>query len=108
LEDILAAIRAIYSYRPSGPLTEGLVFDAIRMRLVEIGEAAADLPDQVRRAEPEIAWRQIVALRNLLTHRYCDTLIPEVTLVVDHDLAQLEAAAIRLLASDANSQTDEA
>jgi len=37
LEDISAAIRAITAHLQRGDLTDGLVFDAVRVRLIEIG-----------------------------------------------------------------------
>jgi hypothetical protein len=38
LADIEAAIDAIRSHLRRGDLSDGLVFDAVRIRLVEIGE----------------------------------------------------------------------
>ncbi len=39
LEDILAAVAAIGEHLDRGGLDDGLVFDAVRVRLIEIGEA---------------------------------------------------------------------
>ena len=39
LEDILAAIDAIRTHLTRGDLSDSLVFDAVRVRLIEIGEA---------------------------------------------------------------------
>jgi len=39
LADVLAAIDAIRSHMGRGGLSDGLVFDAVRIRLLEIGEA---------------------------------------------------------------------
>ena len=44
LEDILAAIDAIRAYRTRGDLSDSLVFEAVRVRLIEIGEAVKALP----------------------------------------------------------------
>jgi len=35
-----------------------------------IGEAARQIPDEVRQANPEVQWREITAMRNKLTHEY--------------------------------------
>ncbi len=35
-----------------------------------IGEAARQIPEGVRQANPEIQWREIAAMRNKLTHEY--------------------------------------
>jgi uncharacterized protein with HEPN domain len=39
LADIVDAMRAIRDYQERGDLSNGLIFDAIRLRLIEIGEA---------------------------------------------------------------------
>jgi uncharacterized protein with HEPN domain len=44
LADIQAAIDAIHSHLQRGDLTDGLIFDAVRIRLLEIGEAVKALP----------------------------------------------------------------
>src|SRR5215208_8323030 len=35
-----------------------------------IGEAARQIPENVRQSNPEIQWREIAAMRNKLTHEY--------------------------------------
>src|SRR5450631_4141102 len=47
LADIQAAIDAIRSHLQRGDLSDGLVFDAVRIRLLEIGEAVKALPDDL-------------------------------------------------------------
>lgn len=53
-------------------------YDATLRNLELIGEAATHVPQRVRDAHEEIAWREIVALRNRLIHAYLgidDTLL---------------------------------
>jgi hypothetical protein len=54
LADVREAIAAIRTHVSRGELDDMLVFDAVRMRLVEIGEAVGALPDEVLSAEPAI------------------------------------------------------
>jgi uncharacterized protein with HEPN domain len=54
LADILAAIDAIKSHLQRGALTDGLVFDAVRIRLLEIGEAVKALPRDLLDEQPAI------------------------------------------------------
>jgi hypothetical protein len=42
LDDIQAAIDAIRAHLQRGDLSDGLVFDAVRIRLLEIGAAAGE------------------------------------------------------------------
>ena len=51
LEDVVGAIRAIHGHLGRGDLTDPLVFDAVRMRFVEIGEAVGALPDALLASE---------------------------------------------------------
>ena len=59
LADIQAAIDAIRSHLQRGDLSDGLVFDAVRIRLLEIGEAVKALPEDILATQPSIPWRQI-------------------------------------------------
>ena len=43
LLDVLEAGAAIAEHLQRGPLSDGLVFDAVRARLIEIGEAVKDI-----------------------------------------------------------------
>lgn len=54
LEDIDAALEAITAHLRRGDLGDGLVFDAVRVRLIEIGEAvkAYREPSGIRRPDP--------------------------------------------------------
>jgi uncharacterized protein with HEPN domain len=70
LDDILAAIGAIRSHLGRGDLSDGLVFDAVPIRLLEIGEAVKALPAGLLTQEPGIPWAQIAQMRDQLAHRY--------------------------------------
>jgi len=51
-------------------VASGLNYDATIRNLELIGESAMHIPDVVRIAHPQVAWRQIVATRNQLIHAY--------------------------------------
>ena len=81
LEDILAAIDAIRGHLDRGDLSDGLIFDAVRVRLIEIGEAVKALPTDLVATEPEIPWNEIARnarparsslLRHFARHRGCN------------------------------------
>jgi uncharacterized protein with HEPN domain len=48
----------------------GMVFDATVRNLELLGEAARQLPEEVRGRAPEIEWRKLIALRNILIYSY--------------------------------------
>jgi hypothetical protein len=52
LLDVQAALDAIDAHVGRGDLTDGLVFDAVRVRLIEIGVAVKALPRELLKSEP--------------------------------------------------------
>lgn len=74
----------------------GLVFDAVRVRLIEIGEAVTAIPDDVLASGPTLPSGALARMRDRLAHHYFDTLHSHVTGTVNHDLEPLEAAVRRL------------
>jgi len=104
LADITAAIDAIRAHMERGTLTDGLVFDAVRIRLVEIGEAVKALPQELLDTEPSIPWSQIARMRDHLAHRYFDTTHAIIQATVDNDLDELASAVERLIASVAGEE----
>jgi uncharacterized protein with HEPN domain len=97
LEDILAAATAIGDHLRRGTLDDGMVFDAVRVRLIEIGEAVRAIAPDVLALEPDIAWVDVAGMRNHLAHRNFDTAHAIVQATIDRDLPPLVAAVERLL-----------
>jgi len=97
LADVQAAIDAIRAHLKRGDLSDGLIFDAVRIRLLEIGEAVKALPESLLASQPSIPWRQIARMRDHLAHRYFDTAHAMVQATVDEDLPDLESAVHDLL-----------
>lgn len=98
LADVLAAAAAIESHLERGGIEDGLVFDAVRVRLIEIGEAVKDIDPELLATEPDIPWRDVAGMRDHLAHRYFDTAHSIVQATVEEDLPPLVTAAERLLA----------
>jgi uncharacterized protein with HEPN domain len=92
LADIQAAIDAIHSHLQRGDLADGLIFDAVRIRLLEIGEAVKALPAELLDTQPAIPWRQITRMRDHLAHRYFDTAHAILQATVNEDLPELQRA----------------
>ncbi len=97
LHDIQVALVAIAAHLQRGTLADGLVFDAVRVRLIEIGEAVKQLPGQLLTTEPDIPWAEVAGMRDRLAHRYFDTSHAILQATVDQDLPVLELAVARLL-----------
>lgn len=50
--------------------TRRIVYDATLRNLELLGEAARNVPEEVRKLAPAIPWRRIVGVRNVLIHGY--------------------------------------
>jgi uncharacterized protein with HEPN domain len=98
LADIVDAITAIRSHLTRGDLSDGLVFDAVRLRLIEIGEAVKLLDPKLVASEPDVKWSDAAGMRDWLAHHYFDTSRAVVEATVMEDLPPLEAAVLRLQA----------
>ncbi|MDQ3989069.1 MAG: DUF86 domain-containing protein [Actinomycetota bacterium] len=97
MTDILIAAAAIADYITRGGLDDGLVFDAVRVRLIEIGEAVKAIDPDLLAHEPDIPWIDVAGMRNHLAHRYFDTTHAIVRATITEDLPPLVAAVKRLL-----------
>ena len=74
LADIAEAMAKIRRY------TEGLDFedfaandmvvDAVARNLGVIGEAARNVPDDIKQGHPQVPWSRMIGLRNLVVHEY--------------------------------------
>ncbi|KJQ56053.1 HepT-like ribonuclease domain-containing protein [Microbacterium sp. SA39] len=98
LNDITLACDAISRYVDRADSNDEIVFDAIRLRLLEIGEAVKDLGPEMFSTEPGVPWREIARMRDHLAHRYFDTAHAVVNATARDDIPLLAAATERLLA----------
>ncbi|WP_439693580.1 HepT-like ribonuclease domain-containing protein [Curtobacterium sp. SP.BCo] len=98
LDDVIRACGVIARYVEDDSLPEDLVYDAVRMRLVEIGEAVRMLPSAVTSSEPGIPWSRVSLLGERLTRRYFDTTPAVVFGTARVDVPALREAVRRLRA----------
>lgn len=70
---MLEAIRRIEAYTQRGHdafIQDELIQTWMVHHLEILGEAARALSDGARRAAPEVPWRQVIGMRNILVHDY--------------------------------------
>jgi uncharacterized protein with HEPN domain len=102
LLDILEAIARIERYVALGKarfLEDELIQVWIVHHLERIGEVAARLGREFQEAHPQVPWREMVAMRNLLVHEYFSVDLEEVWETAVRDLPLLKAQIQTLLES---------
>jgi uncharacterized protein with HEPN domain len=99
LDDIRTACAAIEQYIGVEGAHEMLQYDAVRMRLVEVGIAVGALPERLLVLEPTIPWSRVAELGDRLTRRYFDTGRALVLETARVDVPRLRTAVERLLAA---------
>lgn len=103
LQDILEAIERIDRYAVQGKQTfeqNELIQTWFTQNLQVIGEASRSLSSAIRDQHPEIPWKKMIGMRNILTHNYFDIDLDIVWVVIEQELPDLKhnvEAILRLL-----------
>lgn len=100
LRHILDAIQKIERYSKVGHdqlVAESMRHDAVIRQLEIIGEATKRLSPQNLGQHPEVPWRQVAGMRDVLIHDYMGVDLERVWNVVHRDLPLLRKAVEELL-----------
>ena len=107
LREMLDAIQRIESYvRPGRDefFANELIHSSVLYRLGSLGESAKGIPSPFRDRHPEIGWKQITGIRDIVNHKYYGVDLESVWATVERDLPPLKAQLLDLLASDPELQ----
>jgi uncharacterized protein with HEPN domain len=69
--------------------TDERTIEAVQFNLIVIGEAARHVPDDVVATHPEVPWREMRGLRNVIAHAYFSVSLPIVWTTITSDLPPL-------------------
>jgi len=74
LEDIQEACQKIIRFTANMAIDDFIqderTYDAVIRNLEIIGEAARNIPPEVQAKSPQVSWREISAMRNVVAHEY--------------------------------------
>ena len=70
-------------------LQDRLLRLAVERDLEIIGEAANKISASLRQSHPEVAWRRIIGLRNVLAHDYGEIDLERIWVIIKEDLPAL-------------------
>lgn len=103
LDDILESIRTVREYTrgmdAEAFYADRKTQDAVLRHLGIIGEAVGRLPEEITMRCPDIDWRKIIGLRNILVHEYFGISLPLIWDVIENKLGSLDIACEELLRS---------
>lgn len=105
LLDILQAIERIRSYVADADFVrfqaEAMLFDAVSMNVLVIGESIGRLPDRLKDGLSSLPWKSMVAVRNLVAHGY-----PELDPKIVWDIATTRLDALEAVIAPMLAETE--
>ncbi len=100
LEHILESIELIENYTANKTISDFIKSvqfqDSIIRRIEIIGEAVKNLPDDVKNSYPEVPWKNIAGMRDVLIHEYFGIDLELTWQVVQKDIPDLKREIIRI------------
>ena len=93
---ILECIDRIEQYTKAGRtafMASTLIQDGVIRNLQTLGQSALKISDALKAIHPEVDWKSIVGLRNVLVHDYLGVNVARIWEIVERDLPDLKAKA---------------
>jgi len=104
IQDILESIELIEDYAKGVNKEDFLdkddnlqMKDAIIRRLEIIGEAVKNIPDDFKKDYPDIPWKQISGMKDVLIHEYFGVSLERVWNTAKEDLPELKEVIVKIL-----------
>jgi len=101
IEDILTSIKKIKRYT-AGMSFEDFIrdektIDAVIRNLEVVGEAAKNVPEEIRQKYPRIPWKEVAGMRDRLIHAYFGVDLEIVWQTIVSDLPKLESELVKII-----------
>jgi len=97
---IVESIERIEEYTREGQeafMHSPMIQDAVIRNFEIIGEAVKQIPEFLKEERPDIPWRRIAGLRDVLIHQYMSVDLEAVWAVVEGDLPVFKKAVVAIL-----------
>ncbi len=102
LEDILESIKKIEKYTKDITsyekfFKEELIIDGVVRNLEIIGEATKNIPIEIRKKYPNVEWKKISGLRDILIHAYSGVDLNIIWDIIINKLPELKSSVKEIL-----------
>ncbi len=84
-----------------------LIQDAVLRNLQTIGQSVGRLSETLREAHPEIDWRSIIGLRNVLVHDYLGINLERIWDIIERDVPVLQHT-VEVIVREPSAESDRA
>ena len=99
LQHILECIARIEEYTKAGRTeftASSLIQDGVIRNLQTLGQSVLKLSEPLKAAHPEVDWKSIMGLRNVLVHDYLGVSTTRIWDIVECDLPDLKGKIITI------------
>lgn len=99
VQHVLECIARVEQYTIGGPAefkASPLIQDGVIRNLQTLGQSVLKLSDALKAAHPEVDWKSIIGLRNVLVHDYLGVSVTRIWEIVEHDLPDLKTKILSI------------
>ncbi len=101
ISDIMDAITKIENYIEDldydSFAQSNMVIDAVVRNLEIIGEAARNIPNDAKERYPDIPWKRMVGLRNIVIHEYFGVDLDNVWKIIKENIPEVKPDIMKIL-----------